>query len=277
MKTILIATDYSPAADNALEYAAALARYSRARLVIFNAFQLPPPTSTASMAVPGINKQLTENRARLQSLASRVSQFHGIETEWVTNISYVEEELGKQAERHMADLVVMGMKGESLDRRLFGSATTSVIGRAKYPVLVVPENISFNGIARILFACDYKYLTGNSKLRFLKNLSRDFNAQVQVFHVDKPVEAVMAGNSTPGPVNTNMEQLLRNVQHSYRDLEEEDVIRGIEQGIHDFNADLLVMVPHRPGFWDMIFNKSNTRKMALRTPVPLLALPQEKG
>lgn len=276
MKTILIATDYSKAADNALEYAAALARYSRAKLVIFNAFQPPPPISTASMAVPGINKLLTENRARLQSLASRTSQFHGIETEWVTNISYVEEELPKQVKKHMAELVVMGMKGHSLDRRLFGSTTTSVIGRLKYPVLVVPEGVNFNGIARILFACDYKYLSSNSKLRFLKNLSRDFNAQVQVFHVDKPAEQpVMAGNSSAAPVSTNMEQVLRNVQHSYRDLTETDVIKGIEQGIQDFHADLLVMVPHKPGFWDMIFNKSNTRKMALKSPVPLLALPQE--
>lgn len=99
---------------------------------------------------------------------------------------------------------------------------------------------------------------------------------MQVFHVDKPVEQpVLAGRSSPDPVSPNMEKLLRNVQHSYRDLKETDVISGIEQGIQDFHADLLVIVPHKPGFWDMIFNKSNTRKMALKTHVPLLALPQE--
>jgi nucleotide-binding universal stress UspA family protein len=71
MKIMIIATDYSKAADNALEYAAALARHSRAKLVIFNAFQPPPPTSTASMAVPGLHKLLTENNGHQKVRASQ--------------------------------------------------------------------------------------------------------------------------------------------------------------------------------------------------------------
>ncbi|WP_432327069.1 universal stress protein [Mucilaginibacter sp. P25] len=40
MKTIIAATDYSPAAENAVTYAAALAKHFNYRLLLFNAFSL---------------------------------------------------------------------------------------------------------------------------------------------------------------------------------------------------------------------------------------------
>jgi hypothetical protein len=59
----------------------------------------------------------------------------------------------------------------------------------------------------------------------------------------------------------------------YKLLEVEDVISGIEKGIEQYNAHLLVMVPHRLNLWEGIMNQSVTRSMALRTQIPLLALP----
>lgn len=290
MKTILVATDFSQAADKAVAYAAAMARHFGAKLVLFNAFQPPPSTSASTMAVPSLNKLLTENRARLQSLASRIAQFHGIETVWVSNISYVEEELVEQVNLHLADLVVMGMKRGTQERWLFGSSTTAVIGRAKFPVLIVPEQAYFNGISRILFAYDEKTLSGNDKLRFLNNLMKEFNARLQVLHIEKPVAqnfAVANNSSDANQANQarqtsqaeqarKMPVVFNEVQPAYRDMEEENVILGIEKGLQEFGADLLVMIPHKPGFWDMIFKKSHTRKMILKTPVPLLTLPEEK-
>lgn len=232
------------------------------------------------MAVPGLNKLLTENRARLQSLASKTFRFHGIETAWFTNISYVEEELPTLVDKYLADLVIIGMKGESLAHRLFGSTCTALIGQGKFPVLVVPEGARYKGIASILFACDHHYLSSAHRLLFLKELSREFNARVQLFHVEKASEPILASNISNGretSVKINLEQVLEEVPHAYRDMEEEDVIKGIERGIADYHTDMLVMVPRKTGFWNTLFHKSNTRKMAfMKERIPLLALPEEK-
>jgi nucleotide-binding universal stress UspA family protein len=41
MITILVATDFSTIADNAVEYAAALAKQFHAKLILYNAFMIP--------------------------------------------------------------------------------------------------------------------------------------------------------------------------------------------------------------------------------------------
>jgi nucleotide-binding universal stress UspA family protein len=69
---------------------------------------------------------------------------------------------------------------------------------------------------------------------------------------------------------------LQGISHDYIFIEEENALKGIEAGIDEFQADLLVMVPQKHGFWDTVMNRSTTRKIALHTHIPLLALPNPK-
>ena len=51
MKTILVPTDYSPVADNAVDYAAHLAETEGARVVLFHVFRFAIPTQDTIMPV----------------------------------------------------------------------------------------------------------------------------------------------------------------------------------------------------------------------------------
>ncbi len=274
MKTIIVSTDYSAPANNALDYAVALARSCKAKLVIFNSLEPPTPTSTASLAVPGVYKLLQENKKKLEKLAVRISSDYGIMVESFTNVSYVDEELEKLVRRHKADLVVMGMGGDSLDRRLFGSVTTSVIRHAKFPVLVIPEKATFLGLDRILFACDYKFVPKPCQLEVLRDIALKFRAEVQFLHIEPKGEIpVKAADSFSGNNTSSLEEAMDGLLHSYREIKEQDKTEGIKRGIREFQADMLVMIPHHTGFFDFVFNRSLTRKMAFNTQIPLLAIP----
>lgn len=270
MKTIIVATDYSKAADNALDYAAAFARCTASKIVLFNAFHLPIPASTPPFPVPDIHELMAMNKARLEKLASGLTHTYGILVECVSITGSFREELDEVVARFGAELVVMGMRTGSISRSLFGSTTTSVIRHGKYPILVVPDIARFQGIAKILFACDFKSLKGNNELSMLQELAQTFKARVQVFHVEQQEELVPAGKTPDAP---KLERVLRGIKHTYRNLEEIEVVDGIEQGVQDYLADLLVMVPNKPDFLDRLLNLSNTRKIALQTHVPLLTLP----
>ncbi|WP_224998959.1 universal stress protein [Cesiribacter sp. SM1] len=286
MKTIIVATDYSRASCNALAYAAALARQWQAKIVLFNSFQLPAPAANALFLAERKGRFLAENRERLKAIAEQTACLYNIQVGWSTNFSYITEELDVLVELLDADLVVMGMRGSSEDRKIFGNSTTTIIRHAKYPVLVVPEEASFTGIEKILFACDYKSLAANNRLKLMHELAIAFDARVQVLHVEKaeeelvPVGAVSMDNEG-SRYNTmlgsvNLDPLLSNVKHEYKYLGEDNIIRGIDRGVEEFKADLLVMVPHKCSFWDALLERSNTCKMAVNTHVPLLALPNVK-
>ncbi|WP_224999107.1 universal stress protein [Cesiribacter sp. SM1] len=275
MKTILIATDYSKSANNALEYAAALAKGLKAKLVIYNAFNLALAPATAPDTFPDVDDLIRENGERINRIGTRISETYGIVEECVSTTDLVLDGLRKQVKKKQADLLVLGIKNRSMLTKVLGTLTTSVIRHSKVPVLVVPEDATFRGIRRLLFACDYKYLSENSRLEAIYEIAAAYKAQVQILHVEKG-DGLMMPSTTKKQVHghaPNMEELLRGIKHTYRFVHEESVLEGIKRGLEEYQADLLVMVPHKPGFWYSLIHTSITKEMALNTHVPLLALP----
>ena len=272
MKTIIVATDYSNTANNALQYAAHLASVIHADLVLFNAFQLPVHASNTLIAPAGIDKLVAHNENRLQALAAETARKYPIKVGWVSKISDTVDELERQVDAYHADLVVMGMESNLLEDKLFGNTTTAAIRRLKFPVLVVPNDVPFKGIDKILFACEYSYLDENNNLELLKEFAQKFNARLQVFHVETNKKEVVPMALDMLTIYA-MDEKLAGVDHAYSYTEREDIGEGITKGIQAFQADMLVMVPHKAGFLASLFKGSITRKMTLRTKVPLLVLP----
>jgi nucleotide-binding universal stress UspA family protein len=271
MKTIVVATDFSENAYNALQYAGALAAYTKAKIILFNAYQLPVHASNTLLPAASVLELIKNNKRRLEDIACEVSGQFGVPVTVQTKMAIVSEALEEIVKQEKADLVVIGIHASDWSDRLFGNTTTSIIRDAKYPVLVVPDNTSFNGIERILYAFDANCLDMGNKLQVMKDIARSFRAEVQVYHVKtSKKQPAYAQNE---PVNPNVEDALTEVEHYYKETEEEGAIKGIEKGILEYGANLLVMVPHKLSFWRSLANLSTTRAVVLRTSIPLLVVP----
>jgi nucleotide-binding universal stress UspA family protein len=273
MKSLIVSTDYSDAAQNAVEYAASLAQYINANVILFHAFHLPVPTTGVPFLFPDIDEIITENNQRLEIIGKELVDKYDINVKCISRPAFVVDELSELVKQYNADLVVLGMRGASLDYKLFGSITTAVIKEVKFPVLVIPQDATFQKIDKILLASDYRCISETNKLGALKELASAFSAKIQILHVEKPemVPTVEVEQSTPGPIK--MDEVFEGVNHEYRFLEDEDVVKGIERGVKEFKADILAMVPHDHGFWGSLLHKSITRKMVLKSHVPLLSIP----
>lgn len=269
MKTILIATDYSRASTNALEYAAMLAQSTGAKLAIINTYTLSVPMAASATSLYGVKLIMAENQERLEKLARVISITYNIVIEAISINGDIEEVLDRQVRRLGADLVVMGMKGGSFSRKLFGSSTTYIMEHAAYPVLVIPDQAQFNGLSRILLAYDAKCLRENNTLYFLKELAAHYKAKVEILHVVQG----QVPEFYEVPEVFNIEEVLDGIDYSFRQLETDRVLDGIQQGIEELKADMLVMVPHKADFWASVFTSSKTRYMSFTSHVPLLVLP----
>jgi nucleotide-binding universal stress UspA family protein len=170
----------------------------------------------------------------------------------------------------------MGMQGMSFaEHLLVGSVTASVLQQADFPVLVVPMGARFHPLRNIIFACEYHYLSGHNMLVPLRELALTFGAEVQVLHIESPVEDEVLIQSR---VDTghHLEKVLKAVKHRYNFVKGGDISKGIEQELQKNKAEMLVMVPRKQDLWDRIFSKSTTRKIAFLTNIPLLSLPNPK-
>lgn len=268
MKTILVATDFSNNAYNALNYAGALASCAKAEIMLYHFIE--DPLSVGDYPPAESVRELVESvKERLRYLAQETASRFDIKVDSCAKVKMVTLGLDEAVEQTSADLVVVGMHTNHWNDRVFGNTATSILRNAKYPVFVVPENASFTGIEKILLAYNANDHQNKNNLALVKDFVDNFKAVVQVLHVEtkkRPVAQVSAAST-----GLNME--MASVTNDYKLLEVEDVISGIEKGIEQYNAHLLVMVPHRLNLWEGIMNQSVTRSMALRTQIPLLALP----
>ena len=274
MKTIIVATDFSHSALNAIDYAALLAAQTNAKLFLFHAFQLPLHASNTLISASGINQMLQLSKQQLEKIAQQKSQQLSIEAEAITKSTYLTEGLDELVYEVSADLVVLGMHQNDWGDRLFGNTTLSIMRNSNYPVLIVPEKITFKKIEKILYAYNPACISGGKKLLLLRELAQKLGASVQVFHVEATAEEPEVLNAIPR--DNNVETALDNINHDYRDVYQKDIVKGIEEGIVDYGADLLVTVPHRLELWKRLTKNSVTRQLAIEAPLPLLVLSTEE-
>lgn len=273
MKTILVTTDYSSDATNAVHYAAKLAAYFNANLLLFNAFQLSVHTSNAFMSPSAVDHMIANNETRLNELAKELADSYNIDVKGITYVSLVDEELKKLVKENRVDLVVMGMQNDLPENKLLGNTTTTVIRKAEFPVLVVPFGVEFNNIEKILFARDENAIHEEDKnIKLFKEIAEGFKADVEVFHVEKmPVKHTEELDDDMQ--EDELEQVLNGTHHAYKMTNATKIADSIVDEMKSYQPSLLVMIPHKGTFMDRLLKRSITRKMIMETKVPLLALP----
>lgn len=269
MKTIIAATDFSEEAENALEYAGALAKLSHSRVVIFNSYSLPFHTANSILPAESISKLEENNRLLLEQRANDLAEKYGIDVEFQSGLFLVlEDELERLFEKYNAEMVVMGMAAKSIEQDIFGNTTTSVILQLKYPVLAVPLKATFQNVGNILFACEDVEKVQKQVKQRVKELAAQLNARVEIFHVEK------AQHQGQKILSNNNISEFEDVEYVFKSKNADNVINAIEAEIKEIDAKILIMVPQEYGFWESLIHRSKTRMMASGLSIPLLSIPQ---
>lgn len=272
MKTILVATDYSSTANNALNYAAHLAKKTNAELVLLNVYKLSIHASNSMASTSDIEKLVKKSEDKLIELALKTEDQYNIRVGYELGKDDTVESLKKYVNSNTVDLVVMGIETGLVEYKWFGNTTTDVIQLMQFPLMVVPNDIEFKDIDRIMYACETSYLKSDCNLGVLKEFVKDFGAELEVFHV-------LTNNSdeqSDDELESMMDNILQDIDHSYRYISNPKVDEGIEIGLEQVPADLLVMVPHKPTFLESLLKGSHTSQMTVKTRIPLLVIPNEK-
>jgi len=143
IKTILVATDFSEDADAAIDAAIEMARVFGAKLELYHAYYVEVPAVYAGFGgdftMPqDILDPIREGaQASMAALVERVSA-SGVEVDGRTEMERPVKAILAEAERLLADLIVMGTRGLSgFEHFVLGSTADRVIRMAQCPVLTV--------------------------------------------------------------------------------------------------------------------------------------------
>jgi nucleotide-binding universal stress UspA family protein len=148
LQRILVPTDFSDPAANALRYGMAFAETFRATLYLLHVVVDPfilPPAGEGYFPPPDLPQQLEERaRAQLATLVPEAwRQQHPVNVAIAHGTPFVE--IVRYARQEAIDLIVMGTHGRGpIAHMLLGSVAERVIRKAPCPVLTVrPEEHEF--------------------------------------------------------------------------------------------------------------------------------------
>ncbi len=269
MRNILLPTDFSQNAKNAIVYALSLYGHTSVHYVLFNSFYIPYSSPDVAVSMGDFTAENAE-KAFNQLLDELASIFPGVvfdlETEF--RVGDVAETASSMVKRKKIDLIVMGTQGASgLQEVLIGSHTSSVIRKVDCPVLAIPQNSRFTPIKTILLAinlADEKTIT-QEMLAPVLDLEKQYKAEIMALYVVEDEKQVEAGKK-------RLEELLEGTKHSFHRVYAEKVVDGIETFVETHEVSMLALVRPKYSFFERLFHRSVTKKMALHTKVPLLVL-----
>lgn len=276
-KRILLPTDFSKNALNAIRYALNLYGNQCCDIYFLNAYQVHG-YSIDSMMVPepgekfyeAAKKRSEDGFDRLEEILklhgkNEKHTYHTIST-YNSLLHAIKSNIAKKD----IDIVVMGTKGATgSDTILFGTNTVDVMEKVtECPVMAIPEHVVFATPEEIVFPTDYTTGFKRRELNNIKEISRLHGSFVRVLHIKEDPELSRVQESN----KILLEAILKDINHSFHMLHDIKVHTGIAAFIESRGSDMIAFVNRKHGFFSNMLSKPLVKQLGYHSRIPVLAL-----
>ncbi|MCT4628901.1 universal stress protein [Winogradskyella sp.] len=276
MRNILIPTDFSANAMNALKYAAELFKYDICNFFIMHAYQDEIfkdeeliQQETLVKVTQQVSKKSQSNLEKVLKDIKKASPNPRHSFSVISANNMLVDEADKIVDEENIDIVVMGTRGNTNDRKLtFGSHTLQVLRYVQCPVLAIPENYVGIQPRHILFPTNYLIPYKRRELKLLCELAVPYRAIIDMLYVSSSDKLSIRQQNNQSFLK---DELCKN-QVNIKTVKNENITNAICNYIEENDVDLLVMVNTRHSFFENIFFKSKIDEISLRIDIPFLAL-----
>ncbi|WP_435356794.1 universal stress protein [Emticicia sp. SJ17W-69] len=270
MKKILVPTDFSPIANNALDIAVDIARYNGAKIELLNVKMYPVADVGAYYSLYGASGFTIDEKTWADVLKAAKLELNKLieKYEDVSIKPLVEETAGdfvSSVLEHKADLIVMGSNGADGLKELFsGSNSEEIVRLASCPVLVVKGSVKTFAPKKVVLTIDF------SHEKFLKKAFNNLplkDAELHFLHVDTGLKAINYKEDDDKMHKLANKIGLKNCQ--FEILNAATVEYGILEYTEKINADLIVMYTHGRRGISHFFNGSIAEDVVNHSDVPV--------
>ena len=280
MKCILIPTDFSENAYNAMSYAVQLYKDIDCKFYILHTYT-PTSVSAGSMvdnystvALQNIQKEITERK--LKETEDRLrSEFnndkHTFET--IVSFNFLTSKMKDIVKENDIELVIMGTKGATGAKEIFiGTNTMSAIKKLKLPIIAIPSGFKYEKPKEVLFPTDYKVSTSNMYLSFIKKLCDEHNSKLHLLNVYQDVPLKEKQENT----EAFLDVFFKDNAHLFHIAKNQDLIEAIVDFENTYKVNFLIMIYNEHNFFENLLFKPTVNQMVYHTNIPFLVLPSEE-
>lgn len=275
MKKILIPTDFSEQAENALKVAAQIAKKHHAEIYLLHTLELPmqkiDPLS-ANQNLPEAMYFMQLAHKHFETLLEK-NYLQGINVHEIVEFYEIFRGVYQVCKKHKIDLVVMGSQGtNSFKEMLIGSNTEKVVRTSEVPVLVVKKEHPLFMVDDFVFASNFK---DHYKAPYIKatEFAKLFEAKIHLLMVNT------AGHfMTTHDAKERMHEFAKcsdfknYTVNIYNDVNVEKGIMNFSQSI---SADLIGMCTHGRQGLSSFFNGSISEDLVNNAKRPVMTFKVE--
>ena len=277
MKRIILPTDFSDNALNAIRYAMRLYKDVECTFYLMNTYTPAIYQTEYVLHSPGQigmgDVYQSESQDQLEELQKRLEKEfknpgHTIMTHSAFNI--LVDEVILMTENEEADLVIMGTQGASGAKEIFlGTHTVHVIKKSKVPVLAIPAEFQYEAPKAILFPTDYEVDYNEKELAEFIRIAKLLGSKIHVLHI----ASGFGLTETQKANQAKLDILFADVSHSFHDVPSQAIIEGINSFQKDHKVDMLVMIQNKHTFLERLFIEPIIKKIGFHVSIPFMVLP----
>lgn len=281
MKKILLPTDFSNNALNAINYAIYLFEKVECTFYILHSVQIGPSGFSSSF-----NKErdtrfyhitMDEAENNMNSLkdqleAKKQNSLHTFNT--IIQSDTLLNAIGKNVVNKDIDYIFMGTKGASGVKSIFlGSNTVSVIKNITFcPLVAVPEEYSFDIPDEILFATDFRHNYSEMELEPLKTLSELWNTKIDVIYFGLTDALDKKQLEAKEILKNRLQDVSHSMAQGYADISVADAIN--EYVAKNKAIGMVAMMNRKHGFFEKLTREPIIKRIAFSTEIPLFIYPK---
>ena len=244
MKKILVPTDFSNEAENALKVAAQLAKKYDAQIYLLHMLEIP----LHQVEEMGGHSELPEAvffmKLARQKFDDTLNKdfLKGISVHETVDFRDSFTEVNNVAKEKGADLIVMGSHGASGFKEMFvGSNAEKVVRTSEVPVLVIKNEHEDFSVSNFVFASDFKNDSKETYKQAIK-LASYFDAVLHLVLVNTPNNFL-----TTTEANERIKEFIKGISfenYTVNIYNDKSVESGILNFSHSINADLIGISTH---------------------------------
>lgn len=276
---VLVATDFSNDAYNALFYATKIFSSQQCIFHIVNIYDDLTDSSTTRKFLFIGEKELTQLRKNSHdNLAATVhrinldtnNKLHTFKT--ISAKGSISSVISQTIDNISIDLIIVGNKGKTGARELFMGSNTIHIANTiiNCPILAIPKEIAYTPIAEIAFVTDFKKGCTRNTVAMLLAIAAITQAAIRVLHIKE--SEIMTHNQVSNKKLLGL--CLSKTAHSFEDvLNYGDKVDVIQDFLSSREINILAMAYHRRNFFERLVTEPVIMDLSIYATVPFLILP----
>lgn len=271
MKQILLATDFSKSAANAMEYAMELAKILKLEVCAIHAIHPTEGINNSTYNAIFIEDYYKNKRQALKEWTAVFTDnedFKDVKVTTLCDVGFLKNVITRYMSSHHVELLVMGITGATGITGIVGSNASMMVSKVKIPTLIIPLESKFSKAPIVTLATDYDTRLSAEDVNALNEMVKGFGSgRMQVVYI--------ADKSDTKHIETfesKLKGLIKHVELEFNYVNDSTPLSGIIDFIETHETDILCLVKHHHNIVYRLFTKSTVNQVMNKSVKAILVL-----